>query len=145
MVLSKSNQMSLNSLNHTDLRGVVICGGGYRYFTNSWILLHLLRKQGVDLPVELWMAPDERSEKIEKLLSSTGFEVRLRICNRVGESERNLPAGARSQWLLKPWALLNTSFREVLYLDADSFPVQNPAYLFGSPGNRVVFRGWKGL
>lgn len=42
----------------------------------------------------------------------------------------------RWQWVLKPWALLNSSFRHVLMLDADSFPVTNPEFLFETPQYR---------
>src|SRR5580704_9298623 len=35
-------------------RGIVICGGGIRYFLCAWVCINMLRKQGCVLPVELW-------------------------------------------------------------------------------------------
>ena len=111
-------------------KGMIICGGGYRYFSNSWILLQLLRKQGVRLPIELWVTADEFSERMEKW--PPPLDVRVRICE-ANIWAKSLPAYSRWQWILKPWALLHSEFREVLYLDADSFPVKNPEYLFDHP------------
>lgn len=93
-------------------RGIVICGGGYPYFANSWVLLCLLRKHGVKLPVELWLAAEENSKDMERWLSP--YHVTIRIFT-AGNRNASLPAGARWQWVIKPWALLHTAFREALF------------------------------
>jgi hypothetical protein len=36
----------------------------------------------------------------------------------------------RWQWALKPYSVLHSNFNQVLYLDADNFPVRDPSYLF---------------
>jgi hypothetical protein len=33
-------------------------------------------------------------------------------------------------WEMKPYAILHSPFREVLFLDADNVPVENPEFLF---------------
>ena len=35
-------------------RGIVICAGGVRYFLCSWVCINMLRRQGCELPIELW-------------------------------------------------------------------------------------------
>lgn len=113
-------------------RGIVICGGGYRYFANAWLNLRLLRLQGVTLPAEIWVLEEEYDYRLDRLVAEYG--AKMMVCAR--NQETPVPAGTRWQWLLKPWALLNTSFREVLLLDADSFPVRNPEFLFDSVAYR---------
>ncbi len=36
-------------------------------------------------------------------------------------------------WAIKPFAIIHSDFREVLYLDSDSVPVRDPQYLFRDP------------
>ena len=35
-------------------RGIVICGGGAKYFPCAWVTLKMLRHLGCTLPIELW-------------------------------------------------------------------------------------------
>ena len=35
-------------------KGIVICGGGVRYFTNAWVCINMLRQLKCSLPIELW-------------------------------------------------------------------------------------------
>jgi hypothetical protein len=46
---------------------------------------------------------------------------------------RKLPARILNGWELKPYALLHSSFEDVLLLDADNVPVVNPQFLFETP------------
>jgi hypothetical protein len=43
---------------------------------------------------------------------------------------RRHPRKARGGWELKPYAVLHSPFKEVLFLDADNVPVIDPTYLF---------------
>jgi hypothetical protein len=90
----------------------------------------LLNARGNTEPIELWVTPEESDDRFHRWLQP--YNCTLRICTS-GSSAAKLPVSARWQWLLKPWALLNSEFREVLYLDADSFPLMNTEYLFEHP------------
>lgn len=119
-----------------DSRGIVICGGGYRYFTNACILLRLLRHLGCRLPVELWaVSPAELDSRMRGMAEELGFEVRFAKLagKRKGQGTRSLPPESRWQWLLKPYAVLHSRFQQVLSIDADSFPTRDPSHLFDSP------------
>src|SRR5262249_51391055 len=39
-------------------------------------------------------------------------------------------------WELKPFSVIHSAFREVLYLDADNVPVKDPTFLFDEPRYR---------
>ena len=108
--------------------GIVLCGGGYKYFSNVWINLRLLRSMECSLPVEIWMWENEYDPRYEAWVSEYSAVVK---CIPVPSAPAvNLPGGQRWQWVLKPLALLQSQFRHVLYLDADSFSVCDSRFLF---------------
>jgi hypothetical protein len=76
------------------------------------------------------MTRQEYSPKLADSLAELNVTI---LIADFSDPMNHLPRSARWQWLLKPWALLHSDFREVLYLDADSFPVRNPDYLFDHP------------
>src|SRR6185503_7612218 len=51
-------------------RGIVICGGGARYFTNAWVCINMLRQLRCRLPVELWhLGEREFDDAMEGMLT----------------------------------------------------------------------------
>ena len=110
-------------------KGIVVCGGGYRYLSNAFVLMQTIRALKSMVPIEIWMFESEYDSRIARFIAE--LQAELRVCDARGADK--LPQNARWQWVLKPWALLHSGFREVLYLDADSFPVVNPEHLFDHP------------
>lgn len=110
-----------------DGRGIVICAGGERYFTCAWVLIHVLRKvHGCTLPIQLWhLSRGEMSEEMRLLLVDEGIEV----VDAETVVARH-PASLKGGWPLKPYAIAQSRFREVLYLDADTVPLVDPAIAF---------------
>jgi ADP-heptose:LPS heptosyltransferase len=107
-------------------RGIVICGGGSRYFTNAWVCIHMLRHAGCRLPVQLWhLGRKELDERMRSLMAPLDVE-----CIDAHRLRKNFPARILHGWELKSYAMLHSSFHEVLLLDADNVPVANPERLF---------------
>jgi ADP-heptose:LPS heptosyltransferase len=107
-------------------RGIVICGGGARYFTNAWVCINMLRWLGCRLPIQVWyLGPRELDGRMKQLLAPLG----VKCVNAFGVRGKH-PARTLGGWELKPYAILHCSFEEVLLLDADNVPVVNPEYLF---------------
>jgi FkbM family methyltransferase len=107
-------------------RGVVICAGGDRYFTNAWVCANILRLHGCNLPIEFWhLGPGEMTDEMRALVQPLGV-----ICVDAYEMRKRFPARTLNGWELKPYAIINSSFDEVLFLDADNVAVKNPEYLF---------------
>lgn len=121
-------------------RGIVILAGG-KYSGYAATTLGMLRQSGSKLPVEVWM--------------KNGSEDRKRWCSELAEQgavcrmlAEYIRLGSPSDWFnpfswLKsaeyvPWsayqwktfAILFSTFEEVLFLDADSMPLLNPDSLF---------------
>ncbi len=110
-------------------RGIVICGGGVKYFTNAWVCINLLRHLGCNLPIQLWfLGEKEMDERMKALVAPLGVE-----CVDAFKTRKRFPVRLLSGWVLKPYAILHSRFREVLFLDADNVPVVNPAFLFDTP------------
>jgi glycosyltransferase involved in cell wall biosynthesis len=110
-------------------RGVVICAGGVTYFTNAWILINMLRHLGCALPIELWyLGRAELDKRMSQLITPFGVKCIDALIIRQRYPVRDLTG-----WGLKPYAILHSSFKEVLFLDADNLPVVNPEYLFETP------------
>lgn len=112
-----------------DGRGIVICGGGVRYFTNAWVCIHMLRRHGCKLPIQIWyLTAKEMDERMKELVRPLGVE-----CVDGREVRKMAPARILNGWELKAYAILHCPFKEVLLLDADNVPVVSPEFLFETP------------
>lgn len=107
-------------------RGIVICGGGAKYFTNAWVCINMLRRFGCSLPIQLWyLGKKEMDDHMKALVVPFGVE-----CIDAHAVRKEFPARMLGGWQLKPYAILHSPFREVLLLDADNVAVRNPEFLF---------------
>ncbi|HWW00020.1 MAG TPA: glycosyltransferase family 9 protein [Candidatus Acidoferrum sp.] len=109
-----------------DGRGIVICGGGVRYFPCAWVCIMRLRRAGCRLPIELWhLGRREMDERMAARLEPLG----VRCVDALKVRARH-PARILHGWELKAYAMRHCSFREVLLLDADNVAVADPEFLF---------------
>jgi hypothetical protein len=115
--------------------GIVILAGGPRYYTNAWVCLTILRRVlGCRLPIQVWhLGPDEMSPRMIELLQR--FDVE---CVDALEVRRRHPSPVLRGWECKPYAILHSSFQEVILLDADNAPLIDPAVLLSWPEYRAT-------
>ena len=107
-------------------RGIVMVGGG-RLLRIALHSLRMLRRSGTTLPVELWMSDsNEYSEELCAEVSSLDVQCRI-IAEYLGE-------GVIERYQLKSFAIFLSAFEEVLFLDADNFPVTSVDEIFTSTG-----------
>ncbi len=110
-------------------RGVVICGGGAKYFPCVYVCVRVLRAVGCKLPIEVWhLGAAEMSPEMRAILEPLG--VRVVDAHVVREQH---PVRYLQGWELKAYALLHCAFEEVLLLDADNVAVRDPSFLFDEP------------
>lgn len=102
-------------------RGIVMCAGGLSYFTCAYVSLKALRRTGCSLPVELWYVGNELSEDAKKALKGWNVEFRNFL---------DYPDAPMYGYRLKPYAILHSRFKEILFLDSDNICVRNPEELF---------------
>src|SRR3569832_1548255 len=92
-------------------RGIVLCGGGSVYFPCIWICVRMLRRFGCTLPIELWhRGPREMTAEMKILLAPEDVGVEVALI-----AARQYPVLRLDGWDLKPYAILNSCFAEVLY------------------------------
>jgi alpha 1,2-mannosyltransferase len=110
-------------------RGIVSTAGG-SYLPVLVISLRMLRRTGSKLPMEVFLAePQEYEHYIcETVLPS--LNARCVILSDVLDSVSG--AMKLKTYQLKVFAMLFSSFEEILFLDADSFPLHQPEEVFAT-------------
>jgi hypothetical protein len=91
-------------------------------FASSWVQLCELKRLGVTLPVEVFHCPGELSPEQITLLEGIGLNLRVRYLRE-----------GQDGYASKVYAVLASSFAEVLWIDSDNIPVRNPEFLFDDP------------
>jgi len=110
--------------------GIVTCAGGRTYFTCAWVLVNLLRRLGCTLPVEVWYrGRREMNDSMRRLLESVGGVYCMNVSDRDGGCQLD-------GWEVKPYAIINSRFAEVLFLDCDNVPTRDPSELFEAEAYR---------
>lgn len=106
--------------------GIVYLGGG-KYNQLVLLSISLLRNTGCKLPIEVILPTreDYDLDLCNNILPS--FNGRCKVMSDFLPSKL---VGGLKNFQLKSMALLVSSFKNVLYLDADNLPVKNPDYLF---------------
>lgn len=109
-------------------RGIVIGAGGETYFKCAWVVANILRDVGCFLPIQFWyLGRNEMDPAMVDLARNIGIECIDAQAVAAGlEKKPRILNG----WELKPFSVIHSKFREVLYLDADCVPVRDPSFLF---------------
>ena len=110
-------------------QGLVSTGGG-KYLPVFVISLRMLRRTGTTLPVEVFLADhDEYEEHIcKEVLPSLNA-----TCVIMSDILDSVPHDVEiTKYQFKVFAMIFSSFEEILFLDADAFPIHNPEELFSS-------------
>jgi hypothetical protein len=109
-------------------RGIVTIACGKDYLASAWVMLNLQRHLGCKLPAEVWLMQDRHWLPLaRKHFGKLGAAVRF-------YSRRSGPVAGKGQvFSAKPAVINASSFQEVLWLDADSFPARDPSPLFDEP------------
>jgi len=110
-------------------RGLVSTAGG-SYLPVLVISLRMLRRTGSQLPMEVFLADsDEYEEYIcDEVLPS--LNARCVVLSDILDAAPQ--AEEIKKYQFKPFAMIFSSFEEILFLDADAFPLLKPELLFQS-------------
>ena len=104
-------------------RGALILGGG-KYEASVYVAIQMLRSCGWKHPIEVWFRSHEEylSPRIRRL---PGVAV-IDATELLQKAHRRSFSG----WETKTFATIHSRFEEILYLDADAYPVRNPEFCF---------------
>ncbi|KAI9024611.1 mannosyltransferase putative-domain-containing protein [Hyaloraphidium curvatum] len=102
-----------------------------KHFAGLLVALRLLRKTGSRLPVEVFLERGQPDDSFCEELAGFGAE-----CRSTDGMLGFLPQDLRpvlSKYQHKAFAILLSSFEEVLFLDADNLALNAPDFLFDTP------------
>jgi hypothetical protein len=116
-------------------RGVVIAGGGDRYFASLYVTIRALRHHGCRLPIQVWYLGRNNEMPADKQAILAPHEVE---CIDADQVRLRHPARILNGWELKAFAALHSPFEDVLSLDADCYPCRNPDFLFEQTDYRTL-------
>lgn len=112
-------------------KGVVMVGGG-EYFGPAIISIHMLRRTGCNLPVEVFVPDDSEYEEVvcknylKKLGARCVVLSDILDKSKIKVSRKDDADLKISHYQLKSLALLLSSYSDALLLDSDSIPVLDP-------------------
>ena len=133
-----------------DGRGIVICAGGRQRLLQAYTMIAYLReKLGCTLPIDLVYDTQEEMQAPAIALFEQKLDVRcVDTQTLTARYPYTVPKKLRG-YMIKPFALLTSSFREVILIDCDNIPLRDPAYLFETAGYRehgvILWRDFAGL
>ncbi|GES62873.1 alpha-1,2-mannosyltransferase [Aspergillus terreus] len=123
----RAQSLDLHYLPNT--RGLVSTAGG-SYLPVLVISLRMLRQTGSELPVEVFLANDDEYEPYICDVVLPSLNARCVVLSHILDA---VPKTAEIQkYQFKLFAMLFSSFEEILFLDADAFPLLPPETLFTS-------------
>lgn len=111
--------------------GFVIPGGG-PYLKSAWVTIRMLREFGRQESIEVWLLPWETiDENTRRVFSFFNAEFRTANSGFCLDETINAKKWKRDVWLagwqLKVQAVLQSRFNQVIYLDADCYPIDHEA------------------
>lgn len=111
-------------------RGIVIPGGGEKYFPCAWVCIHILRKVlHCTLPIELWyLGENEMNDQMIEWMKELDVS-----CINASDFQDLYPINIQHNWALKPYSIIHSQFEEIIFLDADNVPLRDPVFLFQDP------------
>jgi len=141
--LKKSKQVRKywnGRLNSVLDRGIVMSAGRGTSLVNAFVTISILRSVGCTLPIALFHFGDEELNDntkwfLKKELTDVYFHNLKQKNNSLPEWHSRLESrlGRRELgYMIKVAAIYNAPFRNVLFMDSDAIPLQNPSKLFQS-------------
>ncbi|KAI1301097.1 glycosyltransferase family 71 protein [Xylaria venustula] len=123
-----ADHLSLRAQFKSAGRGIVLTAGDdqARYLLTT---IYSFRELGCDLPIEIMYLGEADLDEDHRFELESLPGVTTRDISQMVDDEGWKLAG----WAIKPFAMLLSSFREVIFIDADSFFFRDPATLFDDP------------
>ncbi|QLG71898.1 hypothetical protein HG535_0C02500 [Zygotorulaspora mrakii] len=109
-------------------KGIVTVGGG-RFSIMALLIIKTLRKLNTQLPVEVFIPPNDEGETdfCENVLPKLNAKC-IHLSDTLPKS--TLDSFEFNGYQFKSLSLISSSFEDVLFLDADNFPVKSLNHIF---------------
>ena len=113
-------------------RGIAIVGGDGMYQTPFWVAVHAIRRTGCTLPIEIWF-PHKELPSCHRIAELGKLDVTVRSFSELANQNPGDQDFELHSFMYKIFALVFSSFEEVLLLDSDIVAVKDPEFLFDAP------------
>ncbi|KAG2229777.1 hypothetical protein INT48_006257 [Thamnidium elegans] len=136
--------------NQTSGQGIVMCVGNGQFKFAASSIRTIREVLHCDLPIEIFfIRENDLSQAKRYYLSSEFTNIRLMKLEDYVSTYYTRFGG----WAMKPFAMLASTFTEIIMMDADVFFLQDPALLLDDPAykktgslffyDRTLFAGWE--
>jgi alpha 1,2-mannosyltransferase len=106
----------------------IVTTGGIELFPALLVSLRMLRRTGCSLPVQVFVGDQEEYEAVRPVCEDV-LPTLNAWCHIVSDIYSQAIATPPNHFQFKVLAILYSSFRHILFLDADAFPVHDPTAL----------------
>ena len=113
-------------------RGIALVGGNRQYQTPFWVAVHAIRRTGCTLPIEIWF-PHKELPSCHRIAELGKLDVTVRSFSELANQNPGDQDFELHSFMYKIFALVFSSFEEVLLLDSDIVAVKDPEFLFDAP------------
>ncbi|GJJ68896.1 hypothetical protein EMPS_01242 [Entomortierella parvispora] len=116
-------------------KGLVFCAGNGQFEFVVTAIQALRSRLKSTLPIQVFhMGEGDLSVDRQEYLKNMAKDIELVDVTQVLDNEHMKLGG----WAIKPYALLASSFEEVMFVDADAYFLQDPVVLFDDPGYKAT-------
>ncbi|KAG0001506.1 hypothetical protein BGZ80_002107 [Entomortierella chlamydospora] len=112
-------------------KGFVFCAGNRQFEFLVTSIQALRSRLKSELPIQVFhMGENDLSSSRQKYLKDMTFGIEIVDVTQILDDSYIRLGG----WSIKPFAMLASTFEEVMFIDADAYFLQDPAILFEDPG-----------
>lgn len=122
--------------------GVLYVAGGWRFFASLYVSVKMLRASGCDWPIAVryFQTRGEFEPRMAELLPEVRSWLPIEAIGWPAPFRPGTPGG----WQAKPLCLLHSPFQRTIYLDADCYPIRNPAAALAEVHGAAFWPDWAG-
>ncbi|KAF9305930.1 hypothetical protein BGZ74_008264 [Mortierella antarctica] len=116
-------------------RGIVFCAGNNQFEFVITAIQAVRNRLKSTLPIQVYhMGEDDLSKERQAYLRDMESNIEVIDVTHVLDNEYMKLGG----WAIKPFAMLASSFEEVMFVDADAYFLQDPAVLYDDAGYKAA-------
>ncbi|KAI8604469.1 mannosyltransferase putative-domain-containing protein [Dissophora ornata] len=130
-------------------KGLVFCAGNGQFEFVVTSIQAIRNRLKSTLPIQVFhMGEQDLSRERQTYLREMASNIEIVDVTQILDNDHMRLGG----WAIKPFAMLASSFEEVMFVDADAYFLQDPAVLFEDPGylatgalffyDRTLFADW---
>ncbi|KAF9185280.1 hypothetical protein BGZ51_002755 [Haplosporangium sp. Z 767] len=116
-------------------RGLVFCAGNGQFEFVVTAIQAVRNRLKSTLPIQVFhMGDNDLSPTRQKYLMDMTTDIEIVDVTQILDNEYMRLGG----WAIKPFAMLASSFEEVMFVDADAYFLQDPLVLYDDPGYKAT-------